>query len=500
MVYFAGTILFCIFAATLNKRYSMIVGRKEEIAELEKLYHSDRPEFVAIYGRRRVGKTFLIKQALKGRITFQHTGVSPVDQDNEKSRMKTQLESFYYALLNQGLEGYKAPKTWMEAFFLLEQLLQNLDNGERQVVFIDELPWMDTPRSGFLPAFENFWNGWCSGRDNIMLIVCGSATSWILSNLSKNKGGLYGRLTAEIKLSPFTLKECAMYFEHANIQMSQYDILQSYMVFGGIPYYISYFQKGLSFEQNTDKILFGNKPRLKDEFNRLFAAIFNNPEDSKKVVRLLATRHSGFTREEISKATGLPLGGGLSKTLAALVESDFITYYSPYGMPKSTICYKLIDNFCLFWLKYVEENSKDAGFISDNMTSDILKAWHGVAFEEVCWQHIQQIKRTLEIGGVKSSLSAWNVRGDENQDGTQIDLLIIRNDNVVNLCEMKFASSPYTISKEEEIRLRHRIEALKATLSPKQTIHLTMITTYGVAYGKHSGIVQKEVTMDSLFE
>lgn len=169
-------------------------------------------------------------------------------------------------------------------------------------------------------------------------------------------------------------------------------------------------------------------------------------------------------------------------------------------MPKSTICYKLIDNFCLFWLKYVDENSKDAGFISDNMTSDILKAWHGVAFEEVCWQHIQQIKRALEIGGVKSSLSAWNVRGDENQDGTQIDLLIIRNDNVVNLCEMKFASSPHTISKEEEIRLRHRIEALKATLSPKQTIHLTMITTYGIAYGKHSGIVQKEVTMDSLFE
>ena len=214
------------------------------------------------------------------------------------------------------------------------------------------------------------------------------------------------------------------------------------------------------------------------------------------------TSHPGINTAiaKISKATGLPLGGGLSKTLAALVESDFITCYSPYGMPKSTICYKLIDNFCLFWLKYVEENSKDAGFISDNMTSDILKAWHGVAFEEVCWQHIQQIKRALEIGGVKSSLSAWNVRGDENQDGTQIDLLIIRNDNVVNLCEMKFASSPYTISKEEEIRLRHRIEALKATLSPKQTIHLTMITTYGIAYGKHSGIVQKEVTMDSLFE
>lgn len=478
----------------------MIVGRQAEIAELEKLYHSDRPEFVAVYGRRRVGKTFLIKQALKGRITFQHTGVSPIDQDSDRGQMRMQLESFYYALLNQGLEGYKPPKTWMEAFFLLEQLLQNLDNGERQVVFIDELPWMDTPRSGFLPAFENFWNGWCSGRDNIMLIVCGSATSWILSNLSRNKGGLYGRLTSEIKLSPFTLRECAMYFRHAGIEMSQYDILQSYMVFGGIPYYISYFQKGLSFEQNVDNILFGSKPRLRDEFNRLFAAIFSHPDDSKKIVRLLATRHAGFTREEISKGTGLPLGGGLSTTLAALAESDFITGYTPYGMPKSTVCYKLMDNFCLFWLKYVEPNSKDAGFLTDNMASDILKAWHGVAFEEVCWQHIQPIKRALGIDGVRASLSAWAMRGYDSQDGAQIDMLIVRDDNVVNLCEMKFASTPYSISKDEEMRLRHRIEALKATLSPKQTVHLTMITTYGVAYGKHSGIMQKEVRMEDLFE
>lgn len=169
-------------------------------------------------------------------------------------------------------------------------------------------------------------------------------------------------------------------------------------------------------------------------------------------------------------------------------------------MPKSTVCYKLMDNFCLFWLKYVEPNSKDAGFLTDNMASDILKAWHGVAFEEVCWQHIQPIKRALGIDGVRASLSAWAMRGDDSQDGAQIDMLIVRDDNVVNLCEMKFASTPYSISKDEEMRLRHRIEALKATLSPKQTVHLTMITTYGVAYGKHSGIVQKEVRMEDLFE
>ena len=478
----------------------MLIGRKEEITELEKLYNSDRAEFVAVYGRRRVGKTFLIKQALKERITFQHTGVSPVEQSSDKRRMSVQLESFYYSLLNHGLEGYKQPKTWMEAFFLLEQLLQDLDNGERQVVFIDELPWMDTPRSGFLPAFESFWNGWCSGRDNIMLIVCGSATSWILNNLEKSKGGLYGRLTADIKLSPFNLKECEEYFNHANIAMSRYDVLQSYMVFGGIPYYISYFQKGLSFEQNVDKILFGHKPRLRNEFNRLFAAIFNNPEECKKIVSLLATRHAGFTREEISKATGIALGGGLSNTLLALEESDFITKYTPYGKAKNVIQYKLIDNFCLFWQKYVETHKSDNSFAADHMTSDIMNKWRGVAFEEVCWEHIEMIKRTLQIAGVKSSISAWSIKGDDEHEGAQIDLLIVRNDGVVNLCEMKFASIPYSISKDEEMRLRHRIEMLKSTLSPKQTIHLTLITTFGIANGKHSGIVQREVNMDDLFQ
>ena len=477
---------------------STIIGRKNEMEELERLYSSDRPEFVAVYGRRRVGKTFLIKQALKNRFTFQHTGVSPVDQQDEKNRMKTQLESFYYSLLNHGLEGFSQPKTWMEAFFLLEHLLRELDNGQRMVIFIDELPWMDTPRSRFLSAFESFWNGWCNSRDNVMLVVCGSATSWMLSNLSRSKGGLYGRLTAEIKVYPFTLKECEDYFEHENIEMSRYDIVQSYMVFGGIPYYLSYFRKGYSFEGNTDMILFGGKPRLRDEFNRLFKAIFTNSDDCKKIICLLATRNYGFTREEIASATGLPLGGGLSDTLSVLAESDFILRYSPYGKGTGEY-YKLIDSFCLFWLKYVEKNQENATFINDNFTSDVMKAWRGVAFEQVCWQHVPQIRRALEIGGVKASVSAWYVPGTAQKAGVQVDLLILRDDNVVNLCEMKFCSSYYAIDKEEEAKMLYRVEMLRRTLSTRQTVHLTLITTYGLVHGKHSGKVQKVVTIDDLF-
>lgn len=491
-------VLFFLPLRQIKAIMSTIVGRKKEIEELDRLYHSNRPEFVAVYGRRRVGKTFLIKQALKDKITFQHTGVSPVDQENEKNRLSTQLESFYYSMLNHGLEGFKQPKSWMEAFFQLTQLLQKLDNGQRMVIFFDELPWMDTPRSRFLPAFESFWNGWCNGHDNVMLVVCGSATSWMLSNLSRSKGGLYGRLTDEIKVSPFTLKECEEYFDHENIELSRYDIVQSYMVFGGIPYYLSYFRKGYSFERNADMILFGSKPRLKDEFNRLFKAIFTNAEDCKQIIRLLATRNYGFTREEIATSTGLPLGGGLSDTLTALAESDFIMRYSPYGKGTGEY-YKLIDCFCLFWLKYVEPNQNDAAYINDNFTSSIMKGWRGVAFEQVCWQHVAQIKRALEIGGVKTSLSAWNLPGNEDNAGAQVDLLIMRADNIVNLCEMKFYSSEYSIDKDEESKLLHRVEMLKETLSDKQRVHLTLITTFGLTYGKHSGKVQKVIVCDDLF-
>ena len=477
---------------------STVIGRKHEKEELERLYNSDRSEFVAVYGRRRVGKTFLIKQVMKGRITFQHTGVSPMDQKEDRNRLKTQLESFYFSLLNYGLEGYKPPKSWMEAFYQLTQLLQSLDKGQRMVIFFDEMPWMDTPRSRFLSAFESFWNGWCSGHDNIMLIVCGSATSWILTNLSRNKGGLYGRLTCEIKLSPFTLKECEDYFSHENIEMSRYDIVQSYMVFGGMPYYLSYFRKGYSFEKNADMILFGSKPRLHDEFNRLFNAIFTNAEDCKKVIRLLATRNYGFTRDEISKATGIPFGGGLTTLLASLMESDFITRYSPYGKGM-TEHYKLVDNFCLFWIKYVADNQNEASFMNDNCTSNIMRSWRGVAFELVCWQHILQIKRALEIGGVRTSVSAWNMKGSDSSQGAQVDMLIIRDDNIVNLCEMKYATTSYSIDKEEEQKMLHRVEALSATLSDKQTVHLTLVTTYGLQHGKHSGKVQRVVTCDDLF-
>jgi AAA+ ATPase superfamily predicted ATPase len=476
-----------------------IIGRKQEIEELDNLYKSDRAEFVAIYGRRRVGKTFLVKELFQDKMSFYHSGLSPYDKER-KITMRDQLEAFYASLMNFGMEENRCPKTWMEAFRMLGSLLDQLDDGTRQVIFIDELPWMDTARSKFLPALENFWNTWGAWRDRVMLIVCGSATSWMLDNLINRKGGLYDRLTWQIKLSPFTLGECKAFFDSRQIIMSPYDLIECYMVLGGIPYYMNYFQRGKSLAQNIDLLFFNRNAKLSSEFHRLFGSLFGNPENYMEVVRLLAKRYSGYTREEIVTQLKITSGGTLSKMLEALTASDFITTYCPFGQPQKTVCYKLTDSFCQFYLHFIDgQKMTDEAFWLHHQNMPPINSWRGLAFEQICFLHANSIKKALGIEGVASTQSAWIVRGDNDKKGAQIDMLIIRDDRIVNLCEMKFLSKEYEPNVEDEMVYRNRIATLQEKLSFKQTVHLTLVTTVGLKHNAHSGVFQKIVTLPALF-
>lgn len=477
-----------------------MVGREEEIREMNERYDSGKPEFIAVYGRRRVGKTYLIDEALKDRITFRHSGLSPVDEQNHKNGLKEQLRHFYLSLQLQGMKKSKCPTSWLEAFFMLERHLQSIDNGSRQVVFLDELPWMDTPRSGFITALEAFWNGWAYHRDTMMLVVCGSATSWMTDKLINNYGGLYGRLTSRIKLDPFTLSECERFFQSKGITLSRYDIAQGYMVVGGIPYYLDYIRKGLSLAQNIDRMFFAEGAKLRDEYDRIFASVFSNPDQMKSIVQLLGTRHSGFTRQEILTKTGLDDGGAVTKLLKALEVSDFIKSYIPFGKGKRDLHYKLTDPFCLFHLKFLQgQNEIDPDFWMHNVASQSVSAWRGIAFEELCFSHIGQIKKALDILGVSSKQSAFVVKGDGETEGMQIDLLIDRKDNVLNLCEMKFVGDEFEVDNDYEKKLRHRLQWMLDHMNRKQSLQMTLVTTFGLKYGYHSGVFQQVVTLDHLF-
>lgn len=478
-----------------------MIGRKNEITELNKLYESNKAQLIAVYGRRRVGKTFLVDETFKGRITFRHAGLSPIESSDVSggSPMKIQLKHFYNSLLMHGMKKSKCPDNWLDAFFMLEMLLQSKDDGKRQLVFLDELPWLDTAKSGFITAFEAFWNTWGCHRDNLIVIVCGSATSWILDKLINNHGGLYNRVTYEIKLSPFTLLECEEYFQNENIKFSRYDIVQCYMITGGLPYYLSYFQKGMSLAQNIDRLFFSKGGKLKGEYDRLFASIFNNPDMMKSIIKLLSTRSAGYTRNVISEKTGYSAGGTLTEALQGLIASDFIIKYVPFGYSKREEHYKLVDPFCIFYLRFVEkEDSLNESFWQQNQVSQSVTSWRGFAFENVCFNHIKQIKAALGISGVSTKHSAWTKRSDDTM-GTQIDLIIERKDHVVNLCEIKFYGNDFVQTKESHRNLMNKQQLLEKEISSRMVIHNTLITTYGLKYNEYSGDFDNVITMEALF-
>lgn len=475
-----------------------MIGRKQEINDLNRLYDDKKPELVAIYGRRRVGKTYLVDKTFENRITFRHTGLSPAG-DGCKELLKQQLDSFYNSLLLQGMEKCQCPSNWFDAFLLLEKFLQSKNDGSRQVVFLDELPWMDTPKSSFVRAFESFWNGWGSHRDNLMVIVSGSANSWIQNKLINNYGGLYNRLTYVIKLSPFNLNECEQFYKSNNVGLSRYDIAQSYMIFGGIPYYMGYVKPELSLAQNIDNLFFDSHGVFKDEFKRLFSSMFSDSEVVKSIVKFLYTRNAGYTRKEIVEKVGIADGSILSSNLNALVSSDFVAAYVPFGCGKRELHYKLIDPFCIFYLHFLEGKSRlNNHFWQQNVTSPSLSSWRGFAFENVCFNHIDQIKFALGIPAVITERSAWSKRnGDE--EGTQIDLLIKRNDNIINMCEIKYYSDDFKVSKEYYKKIMGRQTLLSESISKKFVVHNTLITTFGLFKNEYSSIFTSVVTLDDLF-
>lgn len=477
---------------------SIIVGRKREIEELKSIYQRRQAQLVAVYGRRRVGKTYLVRELFKEQFAFYHTGVSPLEL-KDGNLLEAQLKAFNSSLIRYGAKVEARPKDWMEAFDRLSTLLSTQDNNQRQVVFIDEMPWMDTPRSGFITAFEHFWNGWGAGQENLMLIVCGSATSWIQDNLINSYGGLYARLNAEIRLSPFTLQETEQLLQAQGITLSRYDILQLYMAVGGIPMYLSYALPGYSLAQLVDKLYFNRQAKLRDEFERLFCSIFKSPDNYMSVIRLLSKRQDGYSRDDISQKTGIASGKNLTSILRALETSDFIECYKPFENNKRNMLYRLTDPFCLFYLNQVEGQERGEHFWCDNENSPLLNTWRGRAFENACLMHIDQIKAAMGVGGIRSENASWTMRGMDGQQGMQIDLIINRSDRVVNLCEMKFVGTEFEVKKEYEAKLRDRLQWMADHVGRQSNVQMTLVTTYGLKFGIHSGIFQRVVTLDSLF-
>lgn len=472
-----------------------IIGRIEECERLDRCMRSNSAQLVVVYGRRRVGKTYLINEYFENMFAFKLTGVYG-------QKRKEQLQNFTAELNRKAAKKYSVPKDWIQAFEYLREYIETLDNDKKQVMFLDELPWFDTKKSGFLPAFEFFWNDYASTKRNIIFVICGSATSWMDEKIAKNKGGLFNRQTCRLYLEPFKLYEVEEFLISKEINWSHYEIAECYMIMGGIPFYLNLLNAELSLRENIDNLFFKKKGELWDEFEHLYDTLFSNSEYYVAIVEALSEKQGGLTRNEISAKSKIPNGGDLSKMLGNLVLSGFVVINDFYGRKKKEALYQLADYYTMFYFRYIKNHyGKDECFWTNSIDNTARRAWEGLTFERLCKDHVKQIKHKLGISGVLSEEFAWFVKADEDKglSGAQIDLLIDRRDHVITICEMKFSVNEYEIDKDYDMKLRNRIGTFIKATNCKKTIQQVMVTTYGVKRNKYSGIIGSQVILDDLF-
>ena len=472
----------------------MIIGRQEEMSLLQTLEKADKSAFVAVYGRRRVGKTYLIRTVFEDKMVFQLTGLA-------RTKIDKQLANFHAALVRNFPQYEEKPMAndWFQAFLQLETALET-STAAKKIVFLDELPWLDSRNSGFISALEHFWNAWASARRDVLLIVCGSAASWMITNLINSHGGLHNRVTHQMPLDQFTLAECEAFFKSKFATYDRYQLLQLYMVFGGIPFYLDMVDIAQSAAQNINRLCFSPKGGLRKEFDNLYLSLFRNADKHIAVIEALARKAQGLEREEVLQAANLPNNGNSTKILKELEESDFIRRYNTFGKNSRNALYQLTDFYSLFYLKFMKSNNVlDADFWLSSLDNPEVCAWSGYAFEQICLAHLPTIKKALGISGIQTVSSAW--LGSNDNQKAQIDLVIDRRDHAITVCEMKFSINPFVIEKKYADELRTKIAIFKQSTRTQKAIFMIFITTFGLIKNEHAmSLVQNSFTMDILFQ
>jgi uncharacterized protein len=471
-----------------------LIGRNKELQLLQSVMKSRKPEFVAVYGRRRVGKTFLIREFFGYQFAFHISGLA-------NATTEQQLLNFHLILAHYSHIEYAAqPQNWLIAFDRLRDYCETLPKSDQKIVFfIDELPWFDTPNSDFLIGLEHFWNGYASTRKDFVLITCGSAASWMIQTLIGDPGGLHNRVTQRLRVEPFTLGETEEMLKSRGHVLERYQIAQVYMALGGIPFYLDALKPEHSVAQNVQKLFFDSGGLLSDEFSQIFRSLFKNHDIYESIVEALSTKTYGVNRAELLQILGKQSGGSITKPLTDLEHSGFIKAYSSIDTKQKNTVYRLSDYFCNFYFRFIKPatfRGKDAWLKA--IDHPAYRVWEGITFEQICIDHSWQIKKALGVQGVLSTDYSW--RGTHGEESAQIDLLIDRRDQVVNLCEVKFSLSEWTIDADYAARLRRKTHIFKESTKTRKAVFLTMITTFGLTQNQYArSVVQNEAVLDDLF-
>lgn len=470
-----------------------LIGRHEEIQELNRLLKSQEAEFLALYGRRRVGKTFLIREHYKKQMCFELTGL-------KDGLLKEQLANFHHELGQRSRKQYDCPDSWQSAFQQLAAHLQTLRGSKKRVIFLDELPWLASARSRFLPALDYFWNTVLSRDPRFILIICGSAASWMIAKVIDHKGGLHNRVTARMKLEPFSLAESELFLKSRGVKLTRYDQLTLAMAMGGVPHYLKEAHPGKSAAQIIDRSCFQKTGLLRQEFNRLYASLFERSDRHVEIVRELAKHPQGLTRSRLTQA--YTTGGRLTQTLKELEEAGFISTHGQFGKKTKDAIYRVADEYSLFYMKWIERKQNlGTGSFLKKFNTPTWRAWSGYALEALAHKHIPQIKAALGIEQVDTAHCSWTHRPNKTwPTGAQVDLLLDRTDHSINLIEIKFSQGPFTITKSYAAELRRKLEVFKQVTGTNKNVFLTFITSQGLTQNSYATeLVNESMTTDHLF-
>lgn len=500
---------------------SIFVGRKKEIETLTSVYNRSKADFVAVYGRRRVGKTYLIRHVFQNKnvLYFEATGLKDANLQQQLRQFVAAVSSCFYQQI-----PLKTPADWMEAFQILTSALESLPAKKKKVVFLDELPWFASPKSGFIQALDHFWNTKWSTDPHFKLIVCGSAASWMLDNLVRAKGGLHNRLTTLLPVRPFTLRETEDFLWQKSIKLTRKQIVELYMCIGGIPHYLDQVPRGFSLPQIINRLCFQRDGFLFREFDVLLSSLFDKADDHEVILRALAKNNQGLSRDELIQrthvsstkksrtkmsTTELSSGGTFKKRLDELEAAGFIMGFTPYGRLNKGTFFKVSDEYAMFYLQWIEPVAKhmrlslsSGSYWESKMASQSWRSWAGYAFESVCMKHIEPIKHALGIRAVASEIGSWRYvpQKGSQEKGCQIDLLIDRADGIINMCEMKFQKGLFTIDKRYAEDLNHKMTMYRTMSKTRKAVFLTMVTADGLHSNAYSqALVDQEITIKDLF-
>ena len=485
-----------------------VIGRDDEKRALNKLVESKKAQFLAVWGRRRVGKTYLIEQSFQTKDTlyFCITGLRKGSLKKQLTLFTNKYKETFFADLALQL---KEPTSWLAAFELLTNTINKQAGQKKIVLFFDELPWLAQKRSGFLNALDHYWNTAWSKNNKMIVVVCGSAASWMIKHVINDKGGLHNRVTAQLPLHPFTLKETQAYLASISAQFNQQQIVELYMAIGGIPHYLEKIDPALSVSQNISKLCLSRGGELINEFDKLFNSLFDNASAYIELINVIAQKQSGLTRTELTSKIKLTASGGtLSERLQALEEAGFIRSFIPAGKLEKGIYYRAIDEYCLFYLTWIKpvkrqiEHEVNPSYWQSKHQSPAWRSWSGYAFESVCLKHVAQIRKALFIPDGSLS-NSWKVQPNEKgvTDGAQIDLLFDRDDGVVTICEIKYNQQPFQINKQYAKNLQHKMDAFKQATKLNKQIYLSMVTLAPLKKNLYSEeLVRSKATVEDLFE